>query len=81
MASSYDSEFPYLEPITDHTEHLFSQPYIQVTEVLFDGTRKQPSLAEQVLNWHTHNARTQNRVLQQNDQKLSQVSHHVSHFY
>ncbi|KAK2663834.1 hypothetical protein Ddye_002408 [Dipteronia dyeriana] len=36
------------------------------------------SKAEQVLNWHSRNARVQNRVLHSIDQKIDQVSHHVS---
>ncbi|KAK2634646.1 hypothetical protein Ddye_029438 [Dipteronia dyeriana] len=34
--------------------------------------------AKQVLNWHSRNARVQNRVLHSIDQKIDQVSHHVS---
>ncbi|KAK0572849.1 hypothetical protein LWI29_038136 [Acer saccharum] len=37
-----------------------------------------PSQAEQVLNWQSHNARAQNRVLNSIDQKIDRVTRHVS---
>ncbi|KAK2664686.1 hypothetical protein Ddye_003260 [Dipteronia dyeriana] len=47
-------------------------------DVLLDGSLKQPSQAEQVLKWQSHNARVQNRVLNSIDQKIDRVTHHVS---
>ncbi|KAK2645573.1 hypothetical protein Ddye_020768 [Dipteronia dyeriana] len=78
MASSYDKDFSPLESSSNPERNLFSRPFIQSTEVLPDGSLKQPSHAEQVLNWHTRNATVQNRVLHSIDQKIDQVSHHVS---
>ncbi|KAK2638571.1 hypothetical protein Ddye_026366 [Dipteronia dyeriana] len=78
MASSYDKDFPPLESSSNPERNLFSRPFIQSTEVLPDGSLKQPSQAEQVLKWHTRNATVQNRVLHSIDQKIDQVSHHVS---
>lgn len=79
MASSYDQDFPPLSPQEDHSAHLFSRPYIQPSEILPKG-HKPSTQAKQVLNWHTQNVRSQNRVLQQIDRKLTQVSSHISHF-
>ena len=78
MASNYDQDFPPLEPSSNLEKNRFSRPFIQSTEVLPDGSLKHPSQAEQVLNWQTHNARIQNRVLNSIDQKIDRVSHHVS---
>ncbi|KAK0573432.1 hypothetical protein LWI29_007951 [Acer saccharum] len=39
---------------------------------------EKPSQAEQVLNWQSHNARAQNRVLNSIDQKIDRVTRHVS---
>ncbi|KAK2655053.1 hypothetical protein Ddye_008105 [Dipteronia dyeriana] len=78
MASSYDKDFPPLESSSNLERNLFLRPFIQSTEVLPDGSLKQSSQAEQVLNWHTRNATVQNRVLHSIDQKIDQVSHHVS---
>ncbi|KAK3182710.1 hypothetical protein Dsin_029996 [Dipteronia sinensis] len=78
MASSYDQDFPPLEPTSNPEKTRFSRPYVQTTEVLPDGSVKHPSHAEQVLNWQSHNAKIQNRVLSSIDQKIDRVSHHVS---
>ncbi|KAK2640796.1 hypothetical protein Ddye_022559 [Dipteronia dyeriana] len=78
MASSYDKDFPPLKSSSNPERNLFFRPFIQSTEVLPDGSLKQPSQAEQVLNWHTSNATVQNRVLHSIDQKIDKVSHHVS---
>ncbi|KAK2635774.1 hypothetical protein Ddye_030566 [Dipteronia dyeriana] len=78
MVSSYDEDFPHLEPSSNPERNLFSRPFIQTIKILLDGSLKQPSQAEQVLNWHSRNARVQNRVLHSIDQKIDQVSHHVS---
>ncbi|KAK2656992.1 hypothetical protein Ddye_010044 [Dipteronia dyeriana] len=78
MASSYDKDFPPLESSSNPERNLFSRPFIQSTEVLHDGSLKQPFQAEQVLNWHTRNATVQNRVFHSIDQKIDKVSHHVS---
>ncbi|KAK3183218.1 hypothetical protein Dsin_030504 [Dipteronia sinensis] len=78
MASSYDQNFPPLEPASNSEKTRFSRPYVQTSEVLPDGSLKHPSHAEQVLNWQSHNARIQNRVLNSIDQKIDRVSHHVS---
>ncbi|KAK2640902.1 hypothetical protein Ddye_022665 [Dipteronia dyeriana] len=78
MASSYDKDFPPLKSSSNPEMYLFSRPFIQSTEVISDGSLKQPSQAEQVLNWHTRNATVQNKVLHSIDQKIDQVSHHVS---
>ncbi|KAK2665951.1 hypothetical protein Ddye_004525 [Dipteronia dyeriana] len=78
MASNYDKYFPPLESSSNPERNLFSRPYIQSTEVLPDGSIKQPSQAEQVLNWHTRNATAKNIVLHSIDQKIDKVSHHVS---
>ncbi|KAK2635024.1 hypothetical protein Ddye_029816 [Dipteronia dyeriana] len=78
MASSYDKDFPPLESSSNPERNLFSKPFIQSTEVLPDGSLKQPSQAEQVLNWHTRNATVQNRVLHSIDQKIEKVTHLVS---
>ncbi|KAK3193412.1 hypothetical protein Dsin_024722 [Dipteronia sinensis] len=74
----YDQDFPPLEPTYKLEKTRFSRPYVQSTEVLHDGSLKHPSHAEQVLNWQSHNARIQNRVLSSIDQKIDRVSHHVS---
>ncbi|KAK2662010.1 hypothetical protein Ddye_000584 [Dipteronia dyeriana] len=78
MASSYDKDFPPLDSSSNPERNLFSRPFIQSTEVLPDGSQKQPSQAEQVLSWHTRNATVQNRVLHSIDQKIDKVSHQVS---
>ncbi|KAI9174144.1 hypothetical protein LWI28_012632 [Acer negundo] len=78
MASNYDQDFPPLEPSSNPERNRFSRPYVQTSEVLPDGSFKQPTQAEQVLNWQTHNAKVQNRVLNSIDQKIDQVTHHVS---
>ncbi|KAK2643039.1 hypothetical protein Ddye_024802 [Dipteronia dyeriana] len=78
MASSYDKDFPHLESSSNPERNLFSKPFIQPSEVLPDRSLKQPSQAEQVLNWHTRNATVQNRVLHSIDKKIDQVSHQVS---
>ncbi|KAK2648935.1 hypothetical protein Ddye_016424 [Dipteronia dyeriana] len=78
MASSYDKDFPPLDSSSNPERNLFSRPFIQSTEVLPDGSHKQPSQAEQVLNWHTLNSTVQNRVLHSIDQKIDKVSHQVS---
>ncbi|KAK2646027.1 hypothetical protein Ddye_021222 [Dipteronia dyeriana] len=77
MAFSYDKDFPSLEPSSNSERNLFSRPFIQTTEIS-DGSLKQSSQAEQVLNWYSHNARVHNRVLHSIDQKIDQVTHHVS---
>ncbi|KAK2663173.1 hypothetical protein Ddye_001747 [Dipteronia dyeriana] len=61
MASSYDKDFPPLESSSNQEWNLFSRLFIQSTEVLPDGSLKQPSQVEQVLNWHTRNATIHNR--------------------
>ncbi|KAK2658510.1 hypothetical protein Ddye_005043 [Dipteronia dyeriana] len=78
MASRYDKDFPPLDSFSNPERNLFSRPFIQSTKVLPDGSLKQPSQAKQVLNWHTRNATVQNRVLHSIDQKIDQISHHVS---
>ncbi|KAK2666062.1 hypothetical protein Ddye_004636 [Dipteronia dyeriana] len=78
MASNYDQDFPPLVPTSNPERNLFSRPFIQTTKVLSYGSLKQPSKAEQVLNWQSHNARVQNRVLNSIDQKIDRVTHHVS---
>ncbi|KAK2665811.1 hypothetical protein Ddye_004385 [Dipteronia dyeriana] len=78
MVSSYDKDFPPLESSSNLERNIFSRPFIQSTEVLPDGSLKQPSQAEQVHNWHTRNATVQNIVLHSIDQKIDQASHHVS---
>ncbi|KAK2647794.1 hypothetical protein Ddye_015283 [Dipteronia dyeriana] len=78
MASSYDKDFPPLEPSSNPERNLFSRPFVQTTEVFPDGSLKQPSQSEQVINWHSCNARVQNRVLHSIDQKIDQVAYHVS---
>ncbi|KAK2634721.1 hypothetical protein Ddye_029513 [Dipteronia dyeriana] len=78
MAFSYDKDFPLLEPIFNHERNMYSRLFVQTTEILPNGSFKQPSRAEQVLNWHSRNARVHNRVLHSIDQKIDQVSHHVS---
>ncbi|KAK2654931.1 hypothetical protein Ddye_007983 [Dipteronia dyeriana] len=62
MACSYDKDFPPLEPSSNQEINLFSRL----------------SQAEQVLNWHSRNARVQNRVLHSIDKIINQISHHVS---
>ena len=78
MTSKYDQDFPPLEPSSNPENNRFSRTFIQSTEVLPNGSLKHPSQAEQVLNWQTHNARIQNRVLTSIVQKIDRVSHHVS---
>ncbi|KAK3198548.1 hypothetical protein Dsin_021963 [Dipteronia sinensis] len=78
MAFSYDQDFPPLEPTSNPEKNRFSRAYVQSTEVLPDGSLKHPFQAEQVLNWKSHNAKVQNRVLSSIDQKIDRVSHHVS---
>ncbi|KAK2642446.1 hypothetical protein Ddye_024209 [Dipteronia dyeriana] len=73
MASSYDKDFPPLKPSSNPERNLFSRPLIQTTEVLPDGSLKQPSQVKQVLNWHSRNARVQNRVLHSIDEKIDQI--------
>ncbi|KAI9170154.1 hypothetical protein LWI28_023371 [Acer negundo] len=70
MASNYDHDFPPLESTSNPKKTICSRPYVQSTEVLPDGSLKHPSQAEQVLNWQSHNARIQNRVLSSIDQKI-----------
>ncbi|KAK3222092.1 hypothetical protein Dsin_009117 [Dipteronia sinensis] len=77
MASSYDHDFPPLEPSTNPEKNMFSKPYVQSTEVLPDGSLKHSYHVEQVLNWKSHNARIHNRVLNSIDQKIDRVSNHV----
>ncbi|KAK2648286.1 hypothetical protein Ddye_015775 [Dipteronia dyeriana] len=72
MASSYDKDFPHLEQSSNSERNMFSRPFVQTTEILLDRSLKQPSQAEQVLNWHSRNARVQNRVLHSIDQKIDQ---------
>ncbi|KAK2636944.1 hypothetical protein Ddye_031736 [Dipteronia dyeriana] len=43
MASSYDKDFPLMEPTSNPERNLFSRPFVQSTEVLLDGSLKQPS--------------------------------------
>ncbi|KAK0584296.1 hypothetical protein LWI29_010710 [Acer saccharum] len=78
MTSDYDCDFPPLEPSSNQEKTRFSKPFVQSTEVQPDGSFKQPSQAEQVLNWQSHNARAQNRVLNSIDQKIDRVTRHVS---
>ncbi|KAK2634142.1 hypothetical protein Ddye_028934 [Dipteronia dyeriana] len=78
MTSSYDKDFPPLEPASNPERDLFSRPFVQSTEVLPDGSLKQLSQVEQVLNWHSHNIRVQNRVLHSIDQNIDQVTYHFS---
>ncbi|KAK2641134.1 hypothetical protein Ddye_022897 [Dipteronia dyeriana] len=77
------------EPVPNPRGHLANQSFLpeiqkiltvigMSTEVIPDGSLKQPSQVEQVLNWHTRNATVQKRVLHSIDQKIDQVSHHVS---
>ncbi|KAK3200411.1 hypothetical protein Dsin_023826 [Dipteronia sinensis] len=46
MASSYDQDFPPLEPASNPEKNRFSRPYVQTIEVLLDGNLKLPSQAE-----------------------------------
>ncbi|KAK0574280.1 hypothetical protein LWI29_020952 [Acer saccharum] len=78
MTSDYDCDFPPLEPSSNPEKTRFSKPFVQSTEVQSDGSFKQPSQAEPVLNWQTHNARAQNRVLNSIDQKIDRVTRYVS---
>ncbi|KAK2658812.1 hypothetical protein Ddye_005345 [Dipteronia dyeriana] len=78
IAISYGMLTQKCATLTVNAELVTNLPFIQSTEVLPDGSLKQPSQAEQVLNWHTRNATVQNRVLHSIDQKIDQVSHHVS---
>ncbi|KAK2655870.1 hypothetical protein Ddye_008922 [Dipteronia dyeriana] len=50
MASNYDKDFPPLEPTSNPERNLFFRPFVQSTEILPDGSFRQPSQAEQVLN-------------------------------
>ena len=74
MTFDYDCDFPPLEPSSNQEITRFSKPFVQFTEVQSDGSFKQPSQAEQVLNWQSHNARAQNRVLNSIDQKIDRVT-------
>ncbi|KAK2665902.1 hypothetical protein Ddye_004476 [Dipteronia dyeriana] len=78
MVSSYDKDFLPLRPTSNPKRNKFSKPFIQSTEVLPNGSLKQPSQAERVLNCHSHNTRVQNRVLHSIDKKIDRVTHHVS---
>ncbi|KAK1583991.1 hypothetical protein Q3G72_028932 [Acer saccharum] len=78
MTSDYDCDFPPLEPSSNSEKTRFSRPFVQTTEVQPDGSLKQPSQAEQILNWQSHNARAQNRVVNYIDQKIDRVTRHVS---
>ncbi|KAK2642207.1 hypothetical protein Ddye_023970 [Dipteronia dyeriana] len=75
---NYDQDFPSLELTSNLERNLFSRPFIQTIEVLPNRYLKQPSRAEQVLNWQSHNAKVQNRVLNSIDQKIDRVTYHVS---
>ncbi|KAK0573832.1 hypothetical protein LWI29_014262 [Acer saccharum] len=78
MTSDCDCDFSLLEPLSNQEKTRFSKPFVQSTEVQLDGSFKQPSQTEQVLNWQSHNARAQNRVLNSIDQKINRVTRHVS---
>ncbi|KAK0597099.1 hypothetical protein LWI29_021834 [Acer saccharum] len=78
MTSDYDCDFPPLEPTSNPEKTRFSRPFVQTTEVQADGSLKHPSQAEQVLNWQSHNARAQNRVLNSIDQKIDRVTRQVT---
>ncbi|KAK2652734.1 hypothetical protein Ddye_012590 [Dipteronia dyeriana] len=70
----------YTDKISDHFiwDVDLDRPFVQSTESLPDGSLKQPSQDEQVLNWHSQNVRVQNRVLHSIDWKIDQVTQHVS---
>ncbi|KAI9194301.1 hypothetical protein LWI28_004926 [Acer negundo] len=78
MASNYNQDFPPLEPSSNPEKNRFSRPFIQSTEVFPDRSLKHPTQAEQVINWQSHNAKIQNRVLHSIDQKIDHVTHHAS---
>ncbi|KAK0578093.1 hypothetical protein LWI29_004993 [Acer saccharum] len=50
MTSDYDCDFPPFEPFSNQEKTRFSKPFVQSIEVQPDGSFKQPSQAEQVLN-------------------------------
>ncbi|QCE06157.1 hypothetical protein DEO72_LG9g1168 [Vigna unguiculata] len=75
--TNYESEFPSLERQVDPVSNIATKPNISPTEVGPEGRLKPLTQAEEVLNWHTENAKAQNNILKRIDAGVSRLSTHI----
>ncbi|QCD84057.1 hypothetical protein DEO72_LG2g4407 [Vigna unguiculata] len=75
--TNYESEFPSLERQVDPVSNIATKPNISPTEIGPEGRLKPLTQAEEVLNWHTENAKAQNNILKRIDAGVSRLSTHI----
>jgi len=75
--TNYESEFPSLERQVDPVSNITTKPHISPTEIGPEGRLKPLTQAEEVLNWHTENAKAQNNILKRIDAGVSRLSTHI----